>query len=62
MNLELVDSAKHFISQVAIDTAADIFVGMHVRRTDYGPLLKARTKGRLLSKRVGLKYQIILAK
>ena len=62
MNLGLVVSAKHFISQVAIDTAAEIFVGIHVRRTDYGLLLKARTNGRLLSKRVGLKYQIILAK
>ena len=62
MNLGLVISAKHFISQVAIDTGAEIFVGMHVRRTDYGPYLKANTNGRLLSKRVGLKLQIISAK
>ena len=59
MNLGLVISAKHFIGQVAINTGAEIFVGMHVRRTDYGALLKARTKGRLLSKRVGLKLHII---
>ena len=62
MNLGLVVSAKFFIDQVGISTLAEIFVGMHVRRTDYGALLKARTKGRLLSKRVGLKLQIISAK
>ena len=62
MNSGLVVSAKHFIGQVAIDTGAEIFVGIHVRRTDYGPLLSLRTKGRLLSKMVGLKLQSISAK
>ena len=54
----LVVSAKNFISQVAKDTGAEIFVGVHVRRTDYGPHLKRVFKGRLLSKRVGLKVHI----
>ena len=61
MDLELEESAKQFLSQVAKDTGAEIFVGIHVRRTDYAGFLKRKYNGRLLSKKVDLKLQIILS-
>ena len=57
MDLGLVASAKLFLRKVARDTGASVFVGMHVRRTDYAVWLKAKVNGRLLSKRVSLKLQ-----
>ena len=59
MDLGLVASAKLFLRKVARDTGASVFVGMHVRRTDYAVWLKAKVNGRLLSKRVSLKSQKI---
>ena len=60
VDLGLEESAKQFLSQVAKDTGAEIFVGIHVRRTDYAGFLKRKYNGRLLSKKVDLKLQIVL--
>ena len=60
VDVGLEDSAIHFLSQVAKDRGAEIFVGIHVRRTDYAGFLKRKYNGRLLSKRVDLKFQTIL--
>ena len=59
-DLGLEERAKHFLRQVTKDTRAEIFVGMHVRRSDYAVFLKRTYNGRLLSKKVGLKLQIAL--
>ena len=50
-DLGLEGSAKQFLRQVAQDTGAEIFVGMHVRRSDYAVFLKRTYNGRLLSKK-----------
>ena len=57
MDSGLVTSAKLFLHRVAKDTGAQLFVGMHVRRTDYAVWLKEKVKGRLLSKMVGLNFK-----
>ena len=57
MDSGLVTSAKLFLQRVAKDTGAQLFVGMHVRRTDYAVWLKEKVKGRLLSKMVGLNFK-----
>ena len=58
MNLQLVAKADHFLNEISVKYKANVFIGVHVRRTDYGPHIKNLFKGRLLSKRVGLKMHI----
>ena len=51
MNLQLVAKADHFLNEISVKYKANVFIGVHVRRTDYEPHLKNLFKGRLLSKR-----------
>ena len=50
MKTKLELAAKRFLRSVAKDTGAQVFVGIHVRRTDYSVWLKEKINGRLLSK------------
>ena len=60
MNLQLVAKADHFLNEISVKYKANVFIGVHVRRTDYEPHLKNLFKGRLLSKRYFMEAKLYL--